>query len=101
MSTAKLQTAKCGECLMTHVDVVTLNPDGSCPCCDRNHVTPVTPESDATERIEKLLEKAWGALDDVATLKISRTVLTDKERALLLHAYKLIGVVSGRLEARQ
>lgn len=28
---------KCGECLMQHAEVVPLNLDGSCFCCNRGH----------------------------------------------------------------
>lgn len=27
----------CAECLLAHVEVVQLKPDGSCDCCARNH----------------------------------------------------------------
>lgn len=27
----------CGECLLAHVEVVALKPDGSCECCANNH----------------------------------------------------------------
>lgn len=35
--TAAEHTGNCGECLMTHADVVPLRADGSCPCCQVNH----------------------------------------------------------------
>lgn len=55
--------AKCGECLMEHVDIIELDEDGSCPCCKRGHqprnlVKHETPDNKMLGRIDKAVEDA-------------------------------------------
>lgn len=49
-ATATGQGAKCGQCLMEAVEVVTLRADGSCPRCEGNYSRDIAPRLESEIR---------------------------------------------------